>query len=154
MQKSLISISLCAVLVTLSGACSARSVDPLIMRSNYSNASALLESPGYGTQLAEHKLQYVVEDLGTLGGVGATAEVISNDGSVLGTSDLPGDTAVHGFVWRDGMVTDLGTLGGLNSDERGVPLSDGHGLIAGSSQIAEVDPLGEYWGLSAFLCNF
>ena len=86
---------------------------------------------------------YSVKDLGTLGGTGASAEVISNNGSVVGTSNLAGDTTVHSFLWRDGEMTDLGTLGGLNSNEQGVPLSDNRGLIAGVAETSNTDPLGE-----------
>jgi probable HAF family extracellular repeat protein len=107
----------------------------------------------------KHKKQvlYSVKDLGTLGGSGgdgASAEAISNNGWVVGVSNLAGDTTVHSFLWRDGEMTDLGTLGGLNSDERGLPISDNRGLIAGSAQTSAVDPLGENWGATAFGCNF
>jgi len=107
---------------------------------------------GHNTQ----QIQYAVLDLGTLGGAGGTgasAEVISNNGRVIGTSTLSGDTIVHGFAWRNGIMTDLGTLGGLNSNETGVPLSDSRGLIAGTSQLSAMDPLAEYWGALFFTCN-
>jgi probable HAF family extracellular repeat protein len=37
---------------------------------------------------------------------------INDRGQIVGTSDLPGDTATHAVMWRDGKITDLGTLPG------------------------------------------
>jgi probable HAF family extracellular repeat protein len=59
----------------------------------------------------------VATDLGSLGGtghgLGNVATAINNQGQVVGSSDLPGDTANHAFFWtrRIGMQ-DLGTLAG------------------------------------------
>jgi probable HAF family extracellular repeat protein len=62
----------------------------------------------------------VVADLGTLGGINTTAQWLTNDGHVSGKSDV---TAIctacapdnqkqlhHPFVWKDGVMTDLGLL--------------------------------------------
>ena len=54
---------------------------------------------------------YRVIDLGTLGGTFSEAFGINNKGQVQGFSTLPRDTAVHAFVWQNGVMTDLGTLG-------------------------------------------
>jgi probable HAF family extracellular repeat protein len=56
-----------------------------------------------------------VTDLGNLGGtLNNVAEAINNHGQVVGSSDLPGDTASRAFLWtaRDGM-RDLGAGDGL-----------------------------------------
>ena len=130
----------------------------------YVIAIMIFTAPVAPTRLAaqdqpEHhhkQTHYLVKDLGSLGGVGgagASAEAISNNGWVVGVSNLAGDTTVHSFLWRDDEMIDLGTLGGLNSDERGLPISDNRGLIAGSAQTSAVDPLGENWGATAFSCN-
>jgi hypothetical protein len=48
----------------------------------------------------------------------------------------------HAFLWRDGVMTDLGTLGGPNSSVPS-PVKNNRGLIVGQAQGSEVDPLGE-----------
>jgi probable HAF family extracellular repeat protein len=58
--------------------------------------------------------RYTVTDLGTLGGTLSFAMAINDRGWVDGFSTVPnGDQ--HAFVWRDGVMTDLGTPGGPNS---------------------------------------
>jgi len=58
-------------------------------------------------------------DLGTLGGDNGTATWLTDAGDVVGQADLPtsppgcsGPTCIHhGFLWKRGVMTDLGTLG-------------------------------------------
>jgi probable HAF family extracellular repeat protein len=53
-------------------------------------------------------------NLGTLGGVAGNIPFdINNRGQVIGQSDLPGDTLHHGFLWQNGVMSDLGNLPGL-----------------------------------------
>jgi probable HAF family extracellular repeat protein len=59
-----------------------------------------------------------LRDLGTLGGDNASGEWLNDAGEVVGYADVPnpqgctGLTCVHhGFRWKDGVMTDLGTLG-------------------------------------------
>jgi len=57
--------------------------------------------------------QYAVQDLGTLGGP-TTAPIALNDaGTVVGQSDLPAGApdGTHGFLWKNGVLTDLGRFG-------------------------------------------
>src|SRR5215471_10649460 len=61
---------------------------------------------------AQKQIRYSVTDLGTLGGTFSQAGTLNNHGSVVGISSLKGDTAFHAFFWRDGVMTDLGTIGG------------------------------------------
>lgn len=41
--------------------------------------------------------------------------IVNNQAQVIGTSNLPGDQTFHSFLWQQGTMTDLGTLGGDNS---------------------------------------
>jgi probable HAF family extracellular repeat protein len=92
---------------------------------------------------------YVVTNLGSLGGTSSFGASINDRGWVAGSSDLAGDQAQHAALWRGGVLTDLGTLGGPNS---GVlwPVKNDRGLVSGISQTAQADPLGERWSCSAF----
>lgn len=69
-----------------------------------------------------------MQDLGTLGGNSAVAFWANDEGEVVGCSDLPGPGRLqmtgctdepgsgtqihHGFLWRRGVMTDLGTVDG------------------------------------------
>lgn len=68
-----------------------------------------------------------IRDLGTLGGNESVAWAVNNQGQVTGNAlneipddfaaayGLPGATQTHAFLWQDGMMQDLGTLGGPDS---------------------------------------
>ncbi len=64
------------------------------------------------------------------------------------------DGTRHAALWREGSITDLGTLGGtqsgLQSSVQWPGLSD-DGMVVGISQSAALDPLGEAWSCSAFM---
>jgi probable HAF family extracellular repeat protein len=55
---------------------------------------------------------YGIADLGTLGGSLSAPIDINNRGDVVGVSFTAGDTALRGFVWKRGTMTDVGDLGG------------------------------------------
>src|SRR5215469_527163 len=98
-------------------------------------------------------VRYVVKELSTLGGAFSNGfGGVTNRGSVTGDADLAGDQTEHGFLWRDGVMTDLGTLGGLNSSVS-FPVKDERGLVTGVAQPATFDPLGEFWGAAFFCIN-
>lgn len=87
--------------------------------------------------------RYAVVNLGTLGGVlGSFAHSINNKGWIAGVANLSGDTEEHAALWRNGVVTDLGTLGGNNSSVDS-PVKNNNGLIVGFGQTSTIDPLGE-----------
>ncbi|HEY5730708.1 MAG TPA: hypothetical protein VIS72_11690, partial [Anaerolineales bacterium] len=55
--------------------------------------------------------QYSIVDLGILGGDSSRAQDINERGQIVGESTNPsGDT--HAFLWKNGVMIDLGTLGG------------------------------------------
>src|SRR4051812_16318667 len=53
-----------------------------------------------------------VFDLGTLGGSSASAEALNDHGQAAGASLLAGDAQTQAFIFANGAVTGLGTLGG------------------------------------------
>src|SRR5260221_10439136 len=55
---------------------------------------------------------YIVTDLGVSAGfVSSGAEAINNSGEVVG-SESSADNVTHAFLWQNGVMSDLGTLGG------------------------------------------
>ena len=93
--------------------------------------------------------QYVVIDLGTLGGSQAGGSSINNRSWVTGMSTLLGDQATHAALWVNGGKTDLGTLGGANS-AIAWPVKNEHGVLVGFSETADVNPLGERFSCPSF----
>ena len=57
-----------------------------------------------------------VTDLGMLGGSASSGFGVNNKGQVVGTSRMPGDKKLHGFLYSDEKMTDLGTFGGDQSE--------------------------------------
>jgi probable HAF family extracellular repeat protein len=53
-----------------------------------------------------------MKDLGTLGGTFAQADALTDSGEVVGTSSTQGDQAFLAVLWKDGVITNLGTLPG------------------------------------------
>lgn len=74
---------------------------------------------------------YAPHDLGTLGGSYSFAFGISPLGDVVGTSATAGGTD-HAFLWRNGIMTDLGTLAG-GSGTSAARAVNRHGEVVGSS---------------------
>jgi probable HAF family extracellular repeat protein len=94
----------------------------------------------------------------SLGGTLSIGRSITNGGSIAGFSLLPGNQIRHAVVWRGGVITDLGTLGGggggggpLVNSSVVWPGENENGMIVGISQTATRDTLGETWSCSAFM---
>jgi probable HAF family extracellular repeat protein len=98
---------------------------------------------------AASQTQYTITDLPSLGGTNSRANSINNRGWLAGYSNLTGNQSRHAALWRDGALTDLGTLGGPNSNVTWSVKSDS-GIVAGISQTSTPDPLGEAWSSAAF----
>jgi probable HAF family extracellular repeat protein len=85
---------------------------------------------------------YTVINLGSLGGTNCCLVIENNNrGWVDGTSNLAGDQSFHPFLWRDGKMQDLGTLGGPNASAGG--MNDVGDVTVGGSDTGIPDPLGE-----------
>lgn len=127
-------------------------------------ASALLATCGWSARAAtwpNASPRYAVTVLDTLSappgvapppGEVSNAAGINDRGWIVGDSTLPGNTTAHATVWRDGAITDLGTLGGLNSSIGFIARPNDTGLISGNAETSQVDPLTEGWG-TVFGCT-
>jgi len=106
------------------------------------------QEPRSRTEQPQH---YKLTVLATLGGTfGGEAWGVNNRGSIAGHSALP-DQTYHAFFWHRGVITDLGTLGGPNSNNSpNSPLND-KGVVSGFSDTSTPDPNGE--DFCGFLTN-
>jgi len=113
-------------------------------------ALALFAGPVWAQQQKPVPARYTVTDLGTLGGSFSLPFAINNRGQVDGFSTLRGDAVVHSFVLENGVMIDLGTLGGPNSQSF-AGLNE-KTQVAGSAEIPTPDPHGEdFCGLGTHL---
>jgi probable HAF family extracellular repeat protein len=99
---------------------------------------------GYAdTPAAQHAFLYThgaMQDLGALGGADSTGYGINDSGQVTGAADIPGaaepdlghSPPYHAFLYSNGAMQDLGTLGGTLSAGYGINAS---GQVTGYAQI-------------------
>jgi probable HAF family extracellular repeat protein len=84
---------------------------------------------------------YTVQVLPDLGGLAGAASI--NDlGWTAGESNPPSDLFDQAIVWRNGQLTQLGTLGGFNSSVA-FPNKNEIGWLVGGSETADNDPYQE-----------
>ena len=83
---------------------------------------------------------YTVIDLGTLPGYASSgASAVNASGQVVGTSTPPGPSGYnHAFLWQNGAMTDLGTLGGHNS--AAADINDAGQIVGGSAPAGSLQP--------------
>jgi probable HAF family extracellular repeat protein len=112
-------------------------------------AGAAAASGAGASQVRGEDLQYRVTNLPALGGTSSAGFSINNRGWVAGRSNLAGNQSRHATLWRDGRLTDLGTLGGPNSAVLW-PVKNVRGIVTGIAQTNEPDPLRETWSCGFF----
>ncbi len=87
------------------------------------------------SEKSKHFPRYIVKDLGTLGGTYSYATGLNNAGDVAGgaaTRKQTGGVFQTAFLWHDGHMTDLGTLGGFDTglnSEAGGPNARGESAL-------------------------
>jgi probable HAF family extracellular repeat protein len=94
------------------------------------------------------KPQYHVSNLPSLGGTSSGGNSINDQSWVAGYSRQL-DRNRHAILWRNSLLTDLGTLGGPNSSVTW-NVKNTAGIIVGISQTSTPEPLGESWSSAAF----
>src|SRR5436309_4027090 len=128
-------------------------------------AIALLTALAMPVPLAAQHIKYKLIDLGTFGGPASLiapssggpqnpARALTSRGVVVGQAETatpdqfspdcfnPYCLASHAFRWQDGVLTDLGTLEGVDSDlSSGANWINDRGWIAGASYSGGIDPV-------------
>src|SRR5215471_10996188 len=107
-------------------------------------APALAQRPAQ----TKARTQYQVSNLPGLGGTSNGGNSINDQSWVSGYARLP-DRNRHATLWRNSLLTDLGTLGGPNSSVTW-NVKNTQGIIVGISQTADPEPLGEAWSSATF----
>ena len=75
---------------------------------------------------------WTLVDLGTLGGPGSYGAAVNNGGVVVGCADVD-VTSAHAFVYRDGVMKDLGTATDSATGHSCALAVNDHGVAAGRS---------------------
>jgi probable HAF family extracellular repeat protein len=117
-------------------------VAALLAGAAYASSGSAPRAPGGG-------LHYRVSNLPPLGGTSSVGFSINDRGWVAGRSNLAGNESRHATLWRNGVLTDLGTLGGPNSAVLW-PVKNLRGIVTGIAQSNEPDPLNETWSCGFF----
>jgi probable HAF family extracellular repeat protein len=110
--------------------------------------ATLVPALAQGPAQTKARTQYQVSSLPGLGGTSNGGNSINDQTWVSGYARLP-DRNRHAALWRNSLLTDLGTLGGPNSSVTW-NVKNTAGIIVGISQTADSEPLGEAWSSAAF----
>lgn len=98
--------------------------------------------------LAAQAQNYVITNLGTLGGTSSAAISINDSGLISGYSYQSGNQTQVAVIFQNGRPVSLGTLGGPNS---GVEWPNHNArAVVGIAETADLDPLNENWSCSSF----
>src|SRR5438552_8201749 len=110
--------------------------------------AALVQAQPPSQKATKARQQYQVSTLPNFGGTRSGGNRINDQSWVAGYARLP-DRNRHAALWRSGLLSDLGTLGGPNSSVTW-NVKNTQGVIVGISQTADSEPLGESWSSAAF----
>jgi probable HAF family extracellular repeat protein len=80
---------------------------------------------------------WTLVDVGTLGGPGSYGAAVSNNGYVTGCADVAAGGA-HAFLYRAGVMQDLGTAGGSPTGSSCALAVNNEGVVAGRSSTGEL----------------
>ncbi len=92
-------------------------------------------------------IAYEIVHLSSLGGTASSGNGINTRGLVVGSSNLPSGGA-HAALWENDALTDLGTLGGLNSSVAWPGINTSGTMVVGIAETPE--PGGETWACRFF----
>lgn len=70
--------------------------------------------------------------MGTFGGTFGEAVWINDAGAVTGQATITGDSAVHGFLWKNGVLTDIGIVDG-DSCSDGLSINSANQIVGVSA---------------------
>jgi probable HAF family extracellular repeat protein len=98
-------------------------------------AAGLLSLAAGGAAAAPR--EWTLVDIGTLGGPGSYGSAVSDNGIVVGCSDVM-PNGVHAFVYRDGVLQDLGTGNATASGNSCALAVNTAGAVAGRSATGEL----------------
>jgi probable HAF family extracellular repeat protein len=121
---------------------------PLIVLISICCSATLAPALAQEQRAAKHTRQYQVSNLPDFGGTSSGGNSINDQSWAAGYSRLP-DRNRHATLWRNGSLSDLGTLGGPNSSVAW-NVKNTAGIIVGISQTLTPEPLGESWSSAAF----
>jgi probable HAF family extracellular repeat protein len=82
-----------------------------------------------------------------IGSVGSGGDVykINNQGQVVGSYYEGGNSIMKGFVWKDGIITSIGSLGGPTGSSNAIGIND-YGTVVGWSSSTDTNYHMIYWG--------
>src|SRR4030095_14836809 len=110
--------------------------------------TVLVVGQNAAAQTKAKKTQYHVSTLPSLNGTSSGGNSINDQSWVAGYSRLA-DRNRHATLWRNSLLTDLGTLGGPNSSVTW-NVKNTAGIIVGISQTLTPEPNGENWSSAFF----
>lgn len=87
--------------------------------------------------------RYSLTILSTLGGCCGIGHGINQAGNVAGASVPSNNAELHAAIWRRSMISDLGTLGGPNSNTAEEQVINDRDIVAAFSDTSSLDPNGE-----------